>query len=86
MAGTRAPQELEPETERILPPQARVVPVRAVQQEVRSAVSEQQKAAERVVGMTAELFGNTISESKDPTLKGAVRNSQLNTLLEMVKS
>ena len=83
MAGTRAPQELEPEKERILPPQARVVvPVKAVQQEVRSAVSEQQKAAERVVGMAAQLFAGAVTE--DPKLKMAVRNSQLNTLLEMV--
>jgi len=86
MVRTGAPQELEPEKERILPPQARAVPTRVteVREKVQDTFSQQQKAAERVVGMTAQLFAGAVAD--DPKLKMAVRDSQLNTLLEMVKS
>jgi len=82
MAG---PTHAEKEREAVAQRFAKLTPVReeAVKEEVQSAVGQQQKAAERVVGMTAQLFANAVN--KDPALKMAVRDSQLNTFLDIVR-
>jgi len=85
MAGTNyAEKEREAPASKLAELRPKAVPQEAMQQEARSAVGQQQQAAQRVVGMAAQLFAGAISE--DPKLKMAVRDSQLNTLLEMVKS
>jgi hypothetical protein len=52
--------------------------------EVIRAVGEQERKAEQVVSATAQLFGEMIRRSNDPALKRAVRDSSMNTMLEMV--
>ena len=52
--------------------------------EVIRAVGEQERKAEQVVNATAQLFGEMIRRSNDPSLKRAVRDSSMNTMLEMV--
>jgi hypothetical protein len=55
-----------------------------VRPQVIRAVGEQERRAEQVVSATAQLFGDMIRKSDDPALKRAVKDSSMNSMLEMV--